>query len=637
MDLHRLNCIFFVRRLRQSFFCKPLLLFLLRFLSLLGFVPVRLLVHYDGRVLRFGRLHGKVFPSLFLLSCLFCSAFWDSLLLPTRMRESLWDAAAGLETIINHNLRLDLLCIKCTFLTRCPSGLDGCCRTFCVRRHRQNFLCKLLLLFLLGFLSLLGFVPARLLVHYDDPVLRFGLLRRNLFPFLCLLTCLFCSAFWNSLLLSIRMRESRGATAVRLATFLKHNGRMDLHRLNCIFFVQRLRQNIFCKLLLLFLIRFLRVLGFVPARLLVHYDDPVLRLGLLHGKVFPFLSIISYLFCSAFWNGLRLSTRMRESQGATAVSLATFLKHHGRMDLHRLNCIFFVRRLRQSFFCKPLLLFLLRFLSLLGFVPARLLVHYDGCVLRFGRLHGKVFPSLFLLSCLFCSAFWNSLLFPTRMRESLWDAAAGLETIINHNLRLDLICIKCTFLTRYPSGLDGCCRTFFVRGLRPNIFCKLLLLFLLRFLGLLGFVPARLLVHYYGPVLRFGLLHRIVFPFLPLISCLFFSATWNSLLLSTRMRGSLSAPVVGLETIINHNLRIDLLFMNCTFLTRYPSWLDGRCRTFFIRRLRQNICCKLLISFLLGLLVSLGFNSALLLVFARVPGYLTKFTNFTHLQWCAPM
>merc|ERR1712194_823665 len=145
---------------------------------------------------------------------------------------------------------------------------------------------------------------------------------------------------------------------------------------------------------------------------------------------------------------------MHESLWDAAVGFETIINNNLRIDL----------------------LFLLKYPNLLGFVPARLLVHYDSPILPFGRLLGKVFPSLFLLTCLFRSS-WNSLLLPTRMHESLWDAAVGFEAIINNNLRIDLL-----FLLKYPN--------------------------------LLGFVPARLLVHYDGPLLPFG--H--VFPFLFLLT-----------------------------------------------------------------------------------------------------------------------
>merc|ERR1711957_583884 len=146
------------------------------------------------------------------------------------------------------------------------------------------------------------------------------------------------------------------------------------------------------------------------------------------------------------------------------------------------------------------------------------------------------------------------------MRESLWDAAAGLVTFLKHRVRIDLLRLNCTFpINVFPSGLDGRCRTFFVQRLRRSFICKLLLLFLLKCLGLLAFVPARLLVHCYGPVLRLGLLHGNVFPFLLLLVCLFRFALWNSLLLHTRMRESLWDAAAGLVTFLKHRVRIDLL------------------------------------------------------------------------------
>merc|ERR1712194_373400 len=212
---------------------------------------------------------------------------------------------------------------------------------------------------------------------------------------------------------------------------------------------------------------------------------------------------------------------------------------------------FFVQRLRRSICCKLLLLFRLTFLGLLAFVSGRLLVHLYGPVLRPGLLNGNFVPSLPLLVCLFFSALWNSLLLRTRLREKLWGAAVGLGTILKHRVRIDLLRLNCTFpMNGFPSGLDGRCRTFFVQRLRRSIFCKLLLLFLLTFLGLLAFVSGRLLVHLYGPVLRPGFLNGNVVPFLPLLVCLFGSALWNSLLLRTRMPQSLWGAAVGLGTIL---------------------------------------------------------------------------------------
>merc|ERR1712194_167001 len=142
---------------------------------------------------------------------------------------------------------------------------------------------------------------------------------------------------------------------------------------------------------------------------------------------------------------------------------------------------------------------------------------------------------------------------------------------------MGLIRLNCTFLRRgIPRGLDGCCRTFFVQRPCLSIFCKLLVLILLGLLALLGFVSARLLVHAYSRLLRLGLLHGYVFPFLLLLVCLFCSGLWNSFLLRTCMRRSLWDAPVGIDTVLKHRLSMGLIRLNCTFLRRgIPRGLDG--------------------------------------------------------------